>query len=308
MRARLELALVITLAALAGMTAPAMAGCASGNITNIGFSSTALSPYNPFTSFTPTLVTVTATASCTVELAFHRPTLPAQMTGPGVLDYDIRLNGGSASLLFTSGDPPTTQSIVVGPSSPGTANVQISVPSGQVVADGINYGDASVSAQVFDRNGSTLTLLRAQTMPITGSVAKVCQLPPPSNTTLNFTAAIANGRPNPGDVRRATFDGVRCTAPTKVRLSGMAMQLQPTASANGFDNFIAYRASATFNAASIVLQTGGSITEATSAGHNTASGATLNGSISVDVNLLAGRPLLAGTYGATLTVSIDPTL
>ena len=95
-----------------------------------------------------------------------------------------------------------------------------------------------------------------------------------------------------------------CTAPTIVRLSGEAMQpLQPVSAPAGLDDRIHYRASASFAAASAVLDTRVA-SEAWSATRNTGLGTTVNGAIGVDVNLFAGRPLLA--YAATLTVSVDP--
>ena len=302
---------LIALAALAVascFSAPAEAACAPGDITGISFAPSAtLSPYNPFASFSPKLVTVTVSASvsCTVELAFFSPTLPARMTGPAQLNYDVGLTGGAASLVFAGGSPPVTVPIVIpGPGNPGTTTVQIDLPAGQVVADGA-YGDASLTAQVFDRTGSIFTLLQSRSMPVTGSVAKVCEFTAPTSPTLNFTSAIANGLPNSSYQHSVTFDGVSCTAPTLVRLSGAALQLQPATSAPGFDNFIDYRASASFNAASAVLDTR-MASEASSAATNTMAGATVNGSIRVDVNLLVGNPLLAGTYAAILTVSVDP--
>ena len=162
------------------------------------------------------------------------------------------------------------------------------------MADGA-YSDASLVAQVFDKTGSTFTLLRAQTMPVSGAVTKVCQFTQPSAPTLNFTSAIANGLPEPDHVRSLTFDGLSCTAPTIVRLSGNAMQpQQPIGASPGFDSQIHYRASARFNAASAVLDTRVA-SEASSTMRSTTMGATVNGSMSVDVNLLAGKPLLAGT-------------
>ena len=115
----------------------------------------------------------------------------------------------------------------------------------------------------------------------------------------------SNDDPTAADLRSVAFDGVSCTAPTLVRLSGDAMQLHPAGASPGFDSHIHYRASARFSAASTVLDT--SVAGVASSGTaNTASGATANGSITVDVNLLAGKPLLAGTYAGTLTVSIEP--
>ena len=286
----------------------ATAACAVGSISGISFTSTTLAPYNPFVSFAPKLVTVTVTgsASCTVELSFFAPTIPARMTGAAVLNYDVQVAGAAASLVSTGGNPLTSQPIMIaGPGIPGTATVQISVPPGQVVADGA-YNDTNLVAQVFDKTGSIFTLLRAQTMPVSGTVAKVCQFTQPTTPTLNFTSAIANGLPKPDHVRSLTFDGLSCTAPTIVRLSGNAMQpQQPVGASPGFDSQIHYRASARFNAASTVLDTS-EASEASSTMRSTTMGATVNGSVSVEVNLLAGRPLVAGTYAATLTISVDP--
>jgi hypothetical protein len=298
---------VIAVAVAVCLAGPAEAACQPSDNIGISFSSTDVGSYNPFK---PTLsktvtVTVTAATSCTVQLAFFRPVLPAQMTGPGVLNYDV-LNGGGASLLFSVvGDPLATQPIVVGPGNPGTATVQISVPAGQVVADGLSYSDTSLVAQVFDKTDTTFTLLNAEAMRVDGEVAKVCEFTAPTSSALNFTSAIANGRPNPAHVQSVSFNGVSCTAPTRVQLSGNAMRHTSAGAASGFDNFVNYRATATFNSASSVLDTSQGST-ASSASQNTSTGATVNGSISVDVNLLAGNPLLAGSYTATLTLSVDP--
>jgi hypothetical protein len=285
----------------------AKAACMVSDIKSITFTGTSLASYNPFTSYSPQLVTVTVSANgpCgAVELAFLSPSTLARMSGPDLLSYDVQQQAGGTSLLYGGGIPSSTAHIDIGAGNVGSATVQVSVPAGQVVPDGA-YGDTGLAAHVFDKADSTFTLLKAAAMPVTGSVAKVCQFTAPTSPTLNFTSAIANGQPNPGHVRSVTFDGVSCTSPTIVRLSGDAMQLQPAGTSPGFDSHIHYRASARFNAASAVLDT--SVASEASAGTpNTTSGATVNGSITVDVNLLAGNPLLAGTYAATLTVSIDP--
>ena len=306
MRTGLRLVAVVA-AAAACLTGTAEAACVASDITGITYTSTSLAPYNPFTSTSSKLVTVTVstTRACPVELAFLTPSTPARMSGPDVLAYDVQSSAGATSLLYLGGTPSSTAHIDIGAGNMGTATVQISVPAGQVVPDGA-YSDGSLVAHVFDKADSTFTLLKTAAMPVTGSVAKVCEFTAPTSPTLNFTSAIANGRPNPGYVQSLTFNGVSCTAPTIVRLSGNAMQpRQPAGASPGFDSQIHYRANARFNAASAVLDTSVA-SEASSATRNTTAGATGNGSISVDVNLLAGNPLLAGTYAATLTVAIDP--
>ena len=71
MRAGLRLLSVVAVAAASCLAGRAEAACLAGDITGITFTSTNLAPYNPFTSFTPKLVTVSVAAvrACAVELA-----------------------------------------------------------------------------------------------------------------------------------------------------------------------------------------------------------------------------------------------
>jgi hypothetical protein len=307
MRAQPAIFRLIAISTVVGLAPTAHAACLPSEITSVSYTSTSLSPYNPFTNSISKLVTVqvSATHACAVELAFFSPTVPPRMSGSGLLGYDVRAQNGAASLVFGGGAPLSTVTVDIGIGNVGAALVQISVPAGQVVSDGL-YSDAGLIAQVFDRSGSIFTLLKSSVMPVSGSVAKVCQFSAPSTPTLNFTAAISNGIPDPAYVRSLTFDSVNCTAPSTVRLSGSAMQpTQPSGAPPGLDNRIHYRASASFNAASAVLDTR-TTNDVSSTARNTITGATVNGSMGLDVNLLAGKPLIAGTYTATLTVSIDP--
>jgi spore coat protein U-like protein len=306
MHARLAIVPLLALAAASCFGGSAAAACLSGDITAITVTGNSIGSYNPFTSFSPKLMTVSVSARqpCAVELAFSSPTSPARMSGPEVLAYDVQSTGGS-SLLYGTGIPTNTAHIDIGAGNVGTATVQITVPAGQVVADGV-YADNGLSAHVFDKTGSNFALLGYATVPVSGSVTKVCQFTTPASPTLSFSAAIANGMPNPGFVQSLTLGGVSCTAPTLVRLSGDAMRpVQPVAAPAGLDDRIHYRASASFNAASAVLDTRVA-SEAVSAARNTGTGATVNGSIGLNVNLLADKPLLAGSYAATLTVAVDP--
>ncbi len=84
--------------------------------------------------------------------------------------------------------------------------------------------------------------------------------------------------------------------------------MQPSAAIaprSGFDAFINWRAAAAFGNATATLSTN-TASKADSHYKNVAHGPTLNGSISVGINLLKGKPLIAGTYSGTLTVAIDP--
>ena len=287
-------------------TSDSLGACSPAEIGAITFSGTALPPYNPFTNTTPRLVTVTvaSTVACSVELAFQATSNPARMLGPGTLFYDVQSQGNSSSLLFISGTPSTTTPIDIPAGSVGSATVQIALSPNQVVSSG-TYGDTSLVAHIYGRSGTALTPLKSASVPITGSVAAACQFASPTNPTMNFTGAITNGMPSPSYVGSVTLDSLNCTAPSLVRLSAEPMRLASTASNAAFDNTIHFRASASLGGATAVLTTT-SGSEAVSTLGNVASGATTNASVRIDVNLLAGRPLLPGIYSSLLTLSIDP--
>lgn len=300
----------IAIAILAGATGyvrAAAAACAANDITGISYTSTSLAPYNPFTPFAPKVVSVTVSAlrTCGLELAFLSTSSPPRMIGFGSLNYDIQLASSAVSLVYTGGTPVTTAHIDIGPGNIGSTNVQISLPAGQVIGDGV-YSDASVVSQIFDKSGAILTLLKTANLPLSGSVVRACQFTAPTSPTLNFTGAISNGLPRPGYVQSVTFQSVSCTAPSLVRLSGNVMlPADPGSPTPVFDGLIHYRASASFSGANVVLDTSQGA-DAASASRNTAAGAVTEGVVRVYVNLLAGKPLLPGTYSSILTVSIDP--
>ena len=167
------------------------------------------------------------------------------------------------------------------------------------------YSDAQPRGAGFDKTGSTFTLLRAQMMSVSGAVAEGMLV----HTTVLSDAQLHLGhRQRPAEARSRAVARIRrlsCTAPTIVRLSGNAMKPRNSLSVPhpGFDGQIHYRASARFNAASAVLDTRVA-SEASSTMRSTTMGATVNGSMSVDVNLLAGKPSWRG-LSATLTISVD---
>ena len=197
----------------------AAAACSASDITGISYTGTSLAPYNPFTPFAPKVVSVTVSAlrTCGLELAFLSTSSPPRMIGFGSLNYDIQLASTAVSLVYTGGMPVTTAHIDIGPGNIGSTNVQINLPAGQVVGDGV-YSDASVVSQIFDKSGAILTLLKTANLPLSGSVVRACQFTAPISPTLNFSGAISNGLPRPGYVQSVTFQNVSCTAPSLVRL------------------------------------------------------------------------------------------
>ncbi len=184
------------------------------------------------------------------------------------------------------------------------------VPTGSVTAAGA-YSDAGIVMELLglDNQNRPNRLIRTVTFTPSANVVSKCSLAAPSLPTMDFSASISNGRPNTGVVQRTSFSNVACTAPTRLRLTGAA--LLPTVTTPpraGFDNFINYRAVGIFGSANATLTTTTVEANADSAAKNTTAGATTNGSIDVDVNLVNGNPVIAGTYTGILRVTIDPSL
>jgi hypothetical protein len=304
---------------------PAQALCVVTGAATATPTATSLPAYDPFSTSDTIVdlqfsVSVPLLAVCSAALSFTRTAgLPAVMSqGASTLRYSIEMTSGQ-TLLQTTGyvanSSPTTgtREDFSLPLLGATANVpvRLRVPAGQLVAAG-TYSDAQVNLTVValtDLFGSSPgALLKQQAYTPSINVISKCVLPSPSTSTLDFTSAISNGHPNPSVVQSSVFNNVQCTAPSILRLSGSAMQ--PTGSIpgqTGFDNFINWKAAGTFGSASTVLSTN-SASQASSATKNIASGVTSNGTIGVNVNLLNGNPIIAGSYRSTLTVTIDPNL
>jgi hypothetical protein len=289
--------------------------CAPGSVT-VTIGSANLGTYNPFNAQLLRAIAISiknnSAAACDLSLSFKSATDPARMlNGTSALPYTIENAGNAKSIIYTGAFPANVDRINFNNVAAGATvnrNVDVTVAAGQVVADGL-YADPVLSLDVFDRVGNSLTLIKTTPYPVSATVQKVCRLDAPAQTTLSFGASeITNGRPNAAVVK-STLMTASCTAPTKVRLTGAA--LQPTVAAaprTGFDNFINYRAVGTFGGATSTLNTTTTAASADSSGKNTANGATPSGTVSVDVNLVPGNPVIAGSYSGILTVTVDPAL
>lgn len=314
--------LLAAIMALAGTAAEA--DCPQqrlADVTAIVTPSPAIGSYDPFAAGDTTLaMTVTLTSAadqtCSAAVSFVRALSPVMASGAASLSYAIEPGSGGASLVTSSGfvvgsSPPPANRINVTIPANGSASVQIRlrVPAGQVVS-AAGYLDPQIQMILVGLNdsGAPESYKSGPIFEPQANVIAKCILPPPAQTSLDLSSAIANGRPNEGVKRSTTFTNVACTAPTRLRLTGAA--LQPTATTpprTGFDNFINYFAMGTFGAATSQLTTTTTEQSADSATKNTTSGATANGQIDIDVNLVDGRPIIAGSYVGILKVSIDPT-
>lgn len=308
---------------------PARAACTIGgaNATTISSAtSTNLTPaYDPSAigdqlhNFTVTVSNPNTAggATCRVGLSFTRATLPATMTnGTTTLQYSIESTGG-ATLLQTTGfvfisSPPGANRINLNlaPGEVANVTVRVRIPAGQTSSTSGAYSDATLTVGIYELFFGVfpIRIVDERAFTVNASITGSCTLPAPDFSTLDFTPAITSGVPNPGYILRSTFSGVSCTAPSRIRLSGSAMVRTPAAApVAGFDNQIDYLAIGQFGAATAALRTDLG-TQATSTATNVGSGAVTGATITVDVNLLAGQPILAGDYSAVLTVTIDPSL
>lgn len=318
------------LAVALGLAAQAGAGAAQAACSGLSQVTVSLSPgpvvavYDPFAAGdTIRSMTLTvnnpANAQCDVAVAFARAAGAAasMSSGANVLSYDLTRSGGGTSLITTAGytgvgTPPAANRIDflnIPARGSASAPVELRLPAGQVVAAD-SYSDNGLVLQTIRlRNGDNEPNLLGPTYPVTpqASVLSKCVMPPPTLANLDLSAAIANGRPNEGVTRLTSIANVQCTAPTKLRLTGAALQpVQSTPARAGFDNFINYRAQGNFGSASSVLSTTVASQSVDSVQKNVASGVTTSGQIDIQVNLLNGQPIIAGAYSGILTVSIDP--
>jgi hypothetical protein len=295
---------------------PANAACTPRPTVTIT-SPAAIGNYNPFTA-SPTVTAVVSivnrdNAPCNFSLSFFRSSLPATMAnGTSSLTYTIQ-SGGNA-LFYTSGTPLPNQRVDINNVAGGatvTQSVAVSPSAGQVVASG-NYVNNSVTAEVFDNIGGILSQPRAAAFPVTATVVGVCNLPAPTASSLDFSSAISQGLPNPASTQATSIVNAQCTAPTRVQLSGNSLQASPLGPAKpGFDNFINWSAQATFGSASVTLTTTGlsATPPVTSVAQNMAAQGSTSGTISIgNIHLIAGNPVIAGSYSSTLTITIDPSL
>lgn len=248
--------------------------------------------------------------------SFTKAILPATMTnGTSTLQYSIESTGG-ATLLQTTGfvffaSPPAANriNVTIGPGASVSVSVRIRIPAGQTGATAGSYLDTSVTIGIYELLfGLPFRIVDEASFSVSALIVGSCVLPAPDVSNLNFTSAISSGIPNPGFVLRSTFTGVSCTSPSRIRLTGSQMAPTPaTGAIAGFDNFINYQAIGQFGAATATLRTD-TATQVTSTGTNVVSGAVTGATITVDVNLLAGQPIIAGNYSSILTVTIDPSL
>ncbi|MCB1505292.1 MAG: hypothetical protein KDJ47_09985 [Hyphomicrobiaceae bacterium] len=295
-------------------TASAQTNC--NNINNATLASstsiTATPAYQPFSgsqlthSFNLTVQNSNSSA-CSIAIILVRSTSPVVMSnGSFSLGYNIDFNGTPVVNIGT----PSTGFYATAPGN-GTAtfsSYNLTIAANQTSAAAGAYTDTQVAVYLYAFRSNRWNLVRTYAMNFSAFINKTCVMSAPSPSTLNFTSAISLGIPNPAVGLSSTLPGVHCTSPSKITLTGNAMQHVPAVgTVSGFDSLINWQATATLGSATAMLSTNTAST-VTSAGYNVPSGTTVGGSVGVNVNLIAGQRLRSGNYTGVLTVTLDPTL
>jgi len=303
---------------VAALIAVASCAVAQTNCTNTNNASlasattiTATPAYQPFSgsprvhSFSVTVQNSNASA-CSIAVVFVRPTAPLVMTnGSFTLNHTLDFNGNN---IVNIGSPSSGFYLTAPGNGTGTFNTyNLTIPANQTSAAAGAYTDTQIAIYIYAYRFGW-RFVRTYALTLGASINSTCEMSAPSPSTLNFTSAISLGVPNPGVVLSSTLSGVNCTSPSRITLSGVAMQRTPSVGAvAGFDSFIDWQATATLGSATATLDTSSAATT-TSASYNLVSGTTVSGTTNVNVNLLAGQRLRSGTYTGVLTVTVDPTL
>jgi hypothetical protein len=244
----------------------AKAGCTIQRVTTISPTYANAGTYAPpkLSTGQPVTITIGLTTEgngpCPGSLTFTSTGLSAAMErigGGGTLPYTLTSAGGASVLSPLSG---YLRSLDFGvPAGATSASVTVNLlaqPAFPALVAG-SYEDL-LTVEVFNRNGSTLTPVRGGSFSfrVMGSVLASCTLPPPNVSSLDFTAAIVNGKPTPSVVQSIIFSNISCTAPARIRLSGNAMtRIRAVPTAVNLDDIIHWQARAEFDRTSVALDT-----------------------------------------------------
>lgn len=296
----------LALASALPLGAAEAANCTAADISAFSVSPAAIGAYTAFGAApgpAPFTVSITTRANCT--------NLGLALSG---LAGTFAPAAPSLAFTVTGGAPTTSFPLDVNVNrTTDTRTWTVSMGGGQVAPAGVYGtagGTAGITVGLYTKHGNRLQQPPIRTAPldVTVNVLGGCRLDPPTLASVDFSGAIVNGTASPNVVSSIVFPSATCTSPSRIRLSGAALQpigaVTPRA---GFDSLIDWRATASFGTATAVLTTGGTTPrEGLSPTRNQGSGIGSTGSVALSINLVPGRQIVAGSYTGTLTVAIDP--
>lgn len=283
------------------------ANCSAGDITSMTVS---------FSPATPTYTTATGAITAATLLASTSNGANCTNLAVGFTASAGTLTGPSGNTLAFSiaGAPLTSAPLPLGNVNGvsqvlGASTYTTTFAAGQLKPAGLYSMGAppSVEAVLFTQSGQIFSEIRRATFSLQTNITGSCSLSSGTAATasVSFTGHISNGVPA-ATVKQHSLN-VDCTVLAKVRLSGSAMTTANPAT-GAFDNFINYRAIATFAGATTTLVTNGTA-PVTSTSSSLSSTIGDNLPVTIDINMIAGsKPLLAGSYSNVMTVTVDPNL
>jgi hypothetical protein len=290
-----------------GATTARAANCAASDISLFSVSPANMGNYSPYApaplagSFT---VTISSPANCT-----------NLYLGVSAAGGNFAPTAAGLTYALTGSVPVPGSEIKINVNrTTVTRSFALRIAPGQLAPVGyhssLNAPPIRVNLYLKDRWLPFNSPVRSQVLDVNVTVPPACQLPAPNLSTVDFSAALTSGLPNPAIVRSVVFSGASCLAPTRVRISGAALlPVTPLPPRPGFDSLINWQAQATFGLASTTLVTAGPLpAQATSTTRIASGSGTTSGNITVNINLVAGTRPLSGNYGGVLTLTIDPAL
>lgn len=267
-----------------------------------------------------TYTTNAAAGTCDAAIFFQRATMPATMANSGgggsTLPYTIQNAAGT--LLYASS---ATNVNVAEYQFAGVASVANRAFSGTVTASfamqptvsqaGGSYND-SITLAILNVNIAAQTgqFIGTRGFTVTGTVAKSCTIGGAAKGTDTATIPItAAGNVNTAVINKS-YSNVACNTPSNVQLTTQnGAVTNPAAGSAAFSNLIDYSAAAVFSGANAPLNTA---TNPAAAGPESGTavsttGTQPNGTMTVTITPQANiKPLVAGTYSDTLTITITP--
>jgi hypothetical protein len=272
-------------------------------------------------------------SNCDVRVVLRRPTMPASMTtnsGPAALPYSATISGdamvpGSTAVASNPGNPanPGTLQGTLNGSTPVTLTfaadfaVTLSNPTSTPTV-----GSGYLDTLFFDiynwpqSNGAPnrRQLVGTITFNPTATVTQSCSIANPQNVTNQVFAVAANGTTTGQKTGGTPSFNVSCTGRSNVSLTSANgavtrgnVPIASLGTASGsFRNRIHYTASVNGGAGAVTLNTASAATSGLAAFSTSVLSNSATTVAITPETITSATPLLAGTYGDTLTISIVP--
>lgn len=258
-------------------------------------------------------------ASCTFVLSVKAISLPAAMTnGTFTMQYAVERPGGTAIMHTgaTTSAATSSASVTLGANGTTTVNLQVRLPASQTTANGAGtYIDSTGLIEVWELSGANPTTLRSQVALIVSNTRTgSCTISGTANASQTIGINNSTGLTTGMATASPSFN-VTCTIASNVTLSSQNgavtngnVAKNTLSSVSGYRNKIEYTAVVNAPAASVTLTTSSSAIAPVATAPLVFSNANVtNRATTVTITPETSPvPLLAGSYGDLLTVTVAP--